>query len=367
MNTERLLREIEKRLTHLPESDRAEVVDAVREEVARERRRLDPSPTIEGERERRLEAETLREVLEAINRQARLEDTIQEVLKQLSRVVLVDSCSVALVEPDGRFRIIAGRGFPDVSKILGIRFRDEFTDAVRANPRPVALADVQGDPRFVQIEGSAAIRSWALIPLFVEGDVIGAVSLDRHRVDPFAEEELHHAKAVAFSAAAAIRKARLLEQIRRYASLMERVVDVDQAVFAGRPPSAVGRAILDGALRLGPYRGGLLVLDGAGGPRVVAAAGLLADALDRSAPQALAAKASVHLDAAAVEPIAAMLGVAAPGVGLHVVPLASAESHLGALCLLDPDGDTPDDRLLEAYASRTSAAYVHSLRAERRG
>ena len=54
------------RLSGVGDTDRAEILDALREEIARERRWLDPSPTIEGERERRQEAETFREVLEAI-------------------------------------------------------------------------------------------------------------------------------------------------------------------------------------------------------------------------------------------------------------------------------------------------------------
>src|SRR5438034_595513 len=53
MNTERLIREVEKRLGGVRDTDRAEILDALREEIARERRWLDPSPTIEGERERR--------------------------------------------------------------------------------------------------------------------------------------------------------------------------------------------------------------------------------------------------------------------------------------------------------------------------
>src|SRR6266571_4678649 len=113
MNTERLLREVESRLARLAEADRQEVLDAVREEIARERRRVDPELTVEAERERRVEAETFREVLEAINRQARLEDTIEEVLKQVGRVVVFDFAALALVEAGGGFRIIAERGMPE--------------------------------------------------------------------------------------------------------------------------------------------------------------------------------------------------------------------------------------------------------------
>ena len=107
MNTDRLLREVEKRLAHLSDADRAEALDAVREEIGRERRREAPHATVETERERRTEAETLREILEAINRQPSLDDTIEEVLKQLTRIVVCDSCSVGLIEADGSFRITA--------------------------------------------------------------------------------------------------------------------------------------------------------------------------------------------------------------------------------------------------------------------
>src|SRR3982751_2896058 len=82
MFADRLVREVEKRLLALPDVAapvREEVLDALREEIARERRRVDPTSTVENERTRRVEEETLREILEAINRQASLKDTIDEV------------------------------------------------------------------------------------------------------------------------------------------------------------------------------------------------------------------------------------------------------------------------------------------------
>ena len=47
MNTDRLLREVETRLAGLDATARAEVLDAVREEIARERRRVEPELTVE--------------------------------------------------------------------------------------------------------------------------------------------------------------------------------------------------------------------------------------------------------------------------------------------------------------------------------
>lgn len=363
MNAERVIRGVEKRLEGLPEAERAEVLDALREEIARERRRLDPSVTVEAERERRLEAETLREVLEAINRQARLEDTIEEVLKQLSRIVVFDACSVALSDTNGMFRIIAVRGFPEPEKIVGTTFRDPLTDAIRENRWPIALPDVQDDERFVKIEGTAPIRSWAGIPLLVEGDVIGVLSLDRHRIEPFDDEDLHRAKAVAFSAAATIRKAQLLEQVRRYAMSMEQVVNVDQAVFAGRPRDDVARIILEGALKIGNYDAGMLVLAHADGSSVASAVGeAFAGAVGRPAPEELSVRATTRLAPSWLTGVANALGLAPFTAGVYLVPFGTPDTHMGTLALLDPSGESPDDRLMESYAARAATALLHVVR-----
>ncbi len=356
MNAERLLREVGSRLGHLPEADRSAVTDALREEIARERRRFDLGSTVEVERERRLEAETLREILEAINRQANLDETIGEVLKQLSRIVEFDSCSVALQEADGRFRIMTGRGFEDDAAVVGLTFQDEISEMLRESTAPIAIDDIAEDLRFERIAGTPNIRSWAGIPLLVEGDVIGLLCLDRHQVVPFDEDELHRAKAVAFSAAAAIRKAQLHEKVRRYATLMERVVLIDQAVFAQKGAAEIAEVVLDGALRIGDYPGGLLVLEGPGGARVAASRGSTLE-IGAPAPPALAGRQSVRLEGPGPAGLAGASGVTE---SVYIVPVASAEAHLGTLVLFDTNGPTADDLLMEAYASRAAAALRHA-------
>ena len=362
MNTDRLLRDVEQRLSHLSPADRAEALDAVREHIARERRREGPAATVESERERRLEAESLRAVLEAINRQATLEQTIEEVLKQLARIVVFDSCSVALADADERYRIIAARGYPDPGKVVGLTFRDELTETLRRSTSAVAVGDVLHDPRFrTRIAGAPDIRSWAGIPLLVEGEVIGLLNLDRHRVDPFDDEDLHRAKAVAFSAAAAIRKAQLMERVRRYAALMERLVTVDQAVFAGEPAAAVARLVLEGALAIGSYSGGVLVLNGArGAARAAAAAGGARVETGTPMPAALAGRDAARLGAAEAARVAARAKIKLPKDGLFLVPMTTASRHLGTLVLCDPSGPSADDRLMESYASRAAAALLHA-------
>lgn len=361
MNTDRLLREVERRLAGLPAQARAEALDAIREEIGRERRRIDPGDTVEMERERRQLAETLREVLEAITRQSRLEDTVDEVLKQLARVVLFDSCSVALLGGDNLFHIIAARGFPEPGKIVGLSFRNRLREATAESPWPIAIPDVTEDERFERLPGGEKVRSWAGIPLLVEGQIIGLLSLDRHRVEPFGDEELHRAKSVAFSAAAAIHKAQLLENVRRYATLMDRVVEVNQAVFAGKGRAEVARLILEGAVRLGASAGGAFVLTGKE-RKVAAASGPFASVLGKKAPADLAARDNRHVSAKETASLGTALGLKLRGQRLHLVPLASDKSHVATLALLEPAGANADDTLMQAYASRAAAAYAHAVR-----
>ncbi len=320
MNTDRLLRAVEQRLSAVPEAVRDEVMDAVREEIARERRGLDPSFTVETERERRVEAETLRAVLEAINRQARLEETIDEVLKQLDRIVTFDACTLSLFEAGGKTRVLGARG-------------------------PV----------------EAPAQTAAEIPLLVEGITIGRLTLRRTQDEPFEDEDLHRARAVAFSASAAIQKARLLDQVHRYAALMERVVAVDQVVFAKEGLGNVAQAILDGAIQIGKYRAGLLVISLGGEARIASTAGEeLAAARGKPAPKLLDVDAATRLQPGAASEAGTSLGVTLPATEIYLVPLATAAARVGTLALFDPNGETPDDRLMDAYASRAAAAYLHA-------
>jgi hypothetical protein len=169
---------------------------------------------------------------------------------------------------------------------------------------------------------------------------------------------------VAFSAAATIRKAQLLEQVRRYATLMERSVEVDQAVFAGRPPAAVARQIVESALRVGRHRGGLLVARTPQGPTVVASSPGLEALVGRIAPSELDAPNTIRLGRRAVEIMAQTFGIEAPAQEMYLVPLATPDTHAGTLVLFDADGESADDRLMESFASRAAAAWLFSARSE---
>jgi len=327
--------------------------------VGRERLRLDPDMTVERERERRQLAEELRAALEAVHGSTRPEESLGEVLKQLGRVVQVDFAAVAVAEPGGALRVGAVRGAP-TDGLVGALLTDARVHRALAERRAVPVADA-GDEGALGLAGAPALGSWVALPLLLEGNGVGVLVAGRTAVDAFTDDELLCAKSVAFWAAAALVRVQQFEQLRRYSTLLEQVVDVAQHVFEGEATDALSRRILDGACRVGRYPGGLLVVETSRGPVVSAAAGPgLAAAVGRPAPAELLSTGLRRLTAEQVPPVAEALAVALPADQVLVVPLVSPDGTVGCFVLLDSNGESPEDRLLDSYASRVAAAWRHA-------
>ena len=365
LNIDRLLRDVEGRLSAMDgapgrDSDlRREVMDAVREAIALERRRLDPDTTVERERERRQLAEELRGALEAVHGSVRADEALDEVLKQLGRVVHADFALVAVADPGGALRVAAVRG-GEARGLVGALLADPRLDAAREERRAVRVADAEAEGALA-LAGLPTLRSWTALPLLFEGDVVGLLVAGRSAQDAFTDDELLLAKAVAFWAAAALVRVRQLEQLRRYSILLEQVVEVDQKALRGEGPDALCPAILDGACRIGAYPGGVLVLQTPRGPVVAATSGdAFAGALGRPAPASLASAATCRLPAEQLLDVAEALGVEPLREQLYLVSLATDDGWVGCLALLDPNGESPEDRLLESYASRAAGAWRHA-------
>jgi len=365
LNIDRLLRDVDGRLAAMEgaagrdEGLRHEVMDALREAIARERRGLDPSFTVERERDRRQSAEQLRGALEAIHGSVRPDEALDEVLKQLGRVVHTDFSLVAVAESGPGLRVAAVSG-AEAARLVGAILADPRLDAASEERRAVRVRDAETEGPLA-LAGAPPVRSWVALPLLLEGDVVGMLVAGRLALDTFTDEDVLRAKAVAFWAAAALRRVQLQEQVRRYATLLEQVVEVDQRVFRGEGPDALLPAILEGACRIGGYRGGMLVLQTPRGPVVAASSGeALAGAVGRKAPADLASAGVRRLSPARMLDVAESLGMELPAEEVYLVPLATPDGWVGCLALLDPNGESPEDQLLEAYASRAAAAWRHA-------
>jgi hypothetical protein len=361
LNIDRLLREVESRLADRDEADRGELMDVLREAVARERRWLDPSLTVEAERERRVNAEELKGAFEAIHRSVRPAEALDEVLKQFDRVVATDFAVLAVAEPGSGLRIAAVRG-AELEVFAGALLTDDpRVTLAREERRAVAVAEGDSGTAPFPLVGAPPLQAWMVLPLLLEGDFVGVLVAGRRALDAFSPEELQRAKAVASFTAATLQRVQRHEQLSRYATLLERVVDVDQRAFRGETPEALAAAILDGACRVGGYRGGMLILHTTRGPVVAAASGdAFAGAVGRTAPDEWTTDTPRRVPAGRMLEIGEALGLQLPGEQTYLVPLVAPDAQVGALALVDPSGESPEDRLIEAYAARTALAFRYA-------
>jgi len=165
-------------------------------------------------------AEALRETARVVNASLNLDEVLPLILEQLAQVIEYDSSAVLLLDDD-RFKVTAGRGFPDMEAALRISFsadEDNLSSAVVRARRPLVIEDVQDDPRWQSIPATAHIHGWIGAPLIVRDRVIGVLTVDSRRLGAYSEEDGRLVFAFANQAAVAIENARLYEETQRRAT-----------------------------------------------------------------------------------------------------------------------------------------------------
>jgi signal transduction histidine kinase len=182
---------------------------------------LDNARLFESERAARQQAETLRAATEGLGRSLELTEILDVILVELKKVVEYDSASVHELDGD-HLRIIAGHGFPNPERVIGLRFPVGVgdypnLDAVVQNRAPLILADASAELVSFRTapHDEAQIRGYLGVPLLLGDRVTGMIAIGR-QVPGFYTAE-HARLAVSFAADAAI----AIENGRLYARLRE--------------------------------------------------------------------------------------------------------------------------------------------------
>jgi len=172
----------------------------------------------EEEVRRHLErAEALREIDRAITSTLDLPKVLDIILQELERVIPYHSAGIFLFS-DGTARLTAGRGFPDLERVLQVSFpvqEDALTSKVLQEKRPLVLADAQADERFLARGGTEYVRSWIGVPLIAKGRAVGFLTVDHREPGVYDEQSAEIAQRFASQAAIAIENARLYEEARK--------------------------------------------------------------------------------------------------------------------------------------------------------
>lgn len=179
-----------------------------------------------SEREQRLLAEALRDTASAISSSLDLNEVLDRILVELSKVLPRDAANVSLLEND-MIRVArysheySDLGVEDFTKTLTVFIKNApLATQMLQEGQPILITDTANDPRWYTMPGSW-VRSYLSAPIRFGSEVIGFLNLDGGTPGMFTEEHARRLKAFADLAGAAIQNARLFEAISQYALEME--------------------------------------------------------------------------------------------------------------------------------------------------
>ncbi len=169
-----------------------------------------------------------------------LQTLLEHVLEAASHAIPVaEKGSILLREADGRLRIRALIGYHD-PRLRDFAFASDSGYSARAARlrQPLILSDVRADAEIRydgEIEEARQILSAIAVPLIVNEQVIGVISLDSTRRNAFRQEDLQQLSTFATIAAL------LLERVRLFHELSRRVVELEMLYESGLALSQILR------------------------------------------------------------------------------------------------------------------------------
>ncbi len=184
----------------------------------------------------RARAERLQAASQALSSSLELQEVFDNILVELRKVVPYDSASVQQIKDEHYLEIIGGYGFPNLERLLGIRFdlhaQDNPNQYVIETRSPILLADAPSQFSGFNQEPhiKTMIHSWLGVPLIFGNQIIGMLALDKQEVDFYTQEHARLVSAFAAQAAVAIENARLFEETRRNAFELETLAHISASL-----------------------------------------------------------------------------------------------------------------------------------------
>jgi len=210
------------------------------------------------------------EVLAVIGRSASdLEDVLETVVESARRLCGATAGQVFLVDED-RYRFAYGSGLrPDYRELVAnnpvVLDRGTLVGRVGLDRQATQITDVLADPDYglTDAQRVAGYRTILGVPMLLEGEVIGVLSVWRSQVAPFSDHAVEVLTTFAAQAALAVRTVDLMTTLESRTNELERKVTqlealgaVGQAVSSSLNLTEVLNTIITQAVRLSGSDGG---------------------------------------------------------------------------------------------------------------
>ena len=210
------------------------------------------------------------EVLAVIGRSAfDLEGVLETVVESARRLCAADAGQVFLVDGD-RYRFAYGSGItPEYREFIAnhpmVLDRRTLAGRVGLDRRATQITDVLADPDYglADAQRMAGYRTVMGVPMLLDGDVVGMLTVSRNQVDPFSDHAVDVLAAFAAQAALAVRACDLVralesrtDELGRKVTQLEALGAVGQAVNSSLNLTEVLNTIITQAVRLSGSDGG---------------------------------------------------------------------------------------------------------------
>jgi serine phosphatase RsbU (regulator of sigma subunit) len=188
-------------------------------------------------RRERLETRLLLEVARELGRTYDLQDLLRSVLELLRQIVPFDAAAIYVLGEDGLTAVTQSvSGYtPGQEDFLRLKLDQGLVGWVARTSEGVIVPDVRSDPRYFDARDET--RSEMVAPLRSGGSVIGVFNLESDRKNAYTPHDLELLESFGGQAAAALERARLLEdeQSRRRLTQELQIARRIQLTFLPRP------------------------------------------------------------------------------------------------------------------------------------
>ena len=175
---------------------------------------------LKKEREQHLKAVTLAKVALILTSKLSLSDVLEEVLRQVKRLVPYSACNIVLIKK-GRLFNAHSVGY---DKYGSKKFVNSFNSPVAKlsldkkvikSTKPLLIPDTHQDPHWIIFKETGWIRSRLSMPVCLGNKVIGLLNLDSDTPGKFVKDDIKKLQPLANAAVMALENARLFEEVRK--------------------------------------------------------------------------------------------------------------------------------------------------------
>jgi diguanylate cyclase (GGDEF)-like protein/PAS domain S-box-containing protein len=218
----------------------------------------------EAERRQRTLAEALRDTAAILNSSLELEQVMDKILANVSRVVKYDAADLLVIEA-GVARVARRHGMPESwpeASTRTLRLPVADTPSLRRmveTGKPVIYSDVRQHPEWLRFPEVNWVQSYAGAPIKLAEQVVGFINVTCATPGCYTEEDAKRLEALADQAAIALQNAQRFEQAQRQADEMSTIADelstindISLAITSGRGLAHVLQILHEQCSRIAP-------------------------------------------------------------------------------------------------------------------